>query len=439
MWSRPRVATWGFMALVCTQVASPAYAVALHDLLQASAQSHPSVRAANFEAGASLDGVEAAKRQYWPTLTVQAESGKSSAASRSLRVEQTLWNGGLTKNEISSAETKLSISRFKLELQKQKQALQVGAAWQALWSAQGRLKVAQTSQVQLKRFETMMRRRVEGELSVPVELELVRARLLQAKVDASRAQADSQAAIERLEQLSGFKGLQKDIGVLPVGLPVTTFTPSIDMLQGTLAQVESVVDRQPEVRLAREEILLARQQVSVRRSQLSPQAFARLDQPLVGGQKAKAYVGMAYSTGAGFSSFLEVDALAKRAQAAEQGAEAAALDIRMSLMVDMTEVVNARERLASLSDAVRGADTVLESYERQFVANRKSWQDLMNAVRELSQNEAARVEAETQLVGALLRLQLRIDPAAIDARIAAGSPRPQNADLPTVGPKPRGN
>jgi adhesin transport system outer membrane protein len=372
-------------------------------------------------------------------VSVQAESGNaSSTASRSLRVEQTLWNGGLTKNEVGSAEIKLNISRSKVELQKQKQALQVGAAWQALWSAQGRQRVAQTSQVQLRRFESMMRRRVEGELSVPVELELVRARLLQAKVDASRAQADSRSAIERLEQLTGIKGLQKDIGILPVGLPVATFAPSIDRLQAALVQVDSVVDRQPEVRLAREEILYARQQVNVRQSQIAPQAYARLDQPLSGGQKARAYVGMTYSTGAGFSSFLEVEALSKRAQAAEQTAESAAQDVRINLTVDMTELLNARERLGALTDAVRGADTVLESYERQFVANRKSWQDLMNAVRELAQNEAARVEAETQLIGALLRVQLRVDPSAIDERIAVGSAETSDADRQPVGLKPRG-
>jgi adhesin transport system outer membrane protein len=90
--------------------------------------------------------------------------------------------------------------------------------------------------------------------------------------------------------------------------------------------------------------------------------------------------------------------------------ETAQLEARQSLVLDLSELQNARNRLDALTESVQGASTVLDSYERQFVANRKSWQDLMAAVRELSQSEAARVEAETQLVGALIRIQLKVDP-----------------------------
>lgn len=398
-----------------------AQTLTLRELLEASSNTHPSVRAVRFQSDAAGDGVEVAKRQYWPTLSVQAEGkSASSGGARLLRVEQTLWNGGLTGASVKGAEISLDMARSRVSIQQQKMALQVGSAWQALWSAQGRLQVAQASLRQLSRFEQMMIRRVQAELSVPVELELVRARLLQARVDASRAQTDIQTTTERLEQLTRLKGIREKLGALPVGQTAQTFDAAIARLQSAInTQIDDLVSNQPEVRLAQEEIESARQQVEVRKAQAMPQAYARLDQSLTGRRDTSAYLGINYTTGAGFSAFLEAQALDKRAQAAEQNAESAALEMRQTLIVDMSELQNARLRLEALSDAVRGADTVLESYERQFVANRKSWQDLMNAVRELGQNEAARVDAETQLVGALIRVQLRVDPANVDPAIEA--------------------
>ena len=404
---------------MCSLLSAPVHSVTLRDLIDASAQTHPSVLAAKFDADAAGDGVEIAKLQYWPTLSAQVDSG--SDGSRLLRAEQTLWNGRYTEFGVRSAELGLSIARAKQQLQRQKLALLVGVSWQALWSAQGRLKVAESAQRQLTRFEEMMGRRVQAELSVGVELELVRARLLQSRVDATRAQADIQAAIERLEQLTGLRGLKESLGKLPVGQRVEVFDSSITRLQSAAAQMDDVVTLQPEVRLAREEARYSLQQVELRRAQASPQIYMRLDQYVSGERDTKAYIGLTYTTGAGFSAPLEVKALSKRAQGAEQSLESMELEIRQGLVLDMSELLNARQRLAALSDAVNGAVNVLDSYERQFVANRKSWQDLMNSVRELSQNETARVEAESQLVGAMLRVQLRVDPAAIDGAIAVGT------------------
>jgi adhesin transport system outer membrane protein len=50
---------------------------------------------------------------------------------------------------------------------------------------------------------------------------------------------------------------------------------------------------------------------------------------------------------------------------------------------------------------------VLVSYQRQFQASKKTWQDLLNAVRELAQNQYALADARASLQGAMYRLQIR--------------------------------
>ena len=60
------------------------------------------------------------------------------------------------------------------------------------------------------------------------------------------------------------------------------------------------------------------------------------------------------------------------------------------------------------SKASEGSEKVLESYQRQFQAGRKSWLDLLNAVRELAQNEYALADAKAGMVSAMNRLQIRM-------------------------------
>ena len=52
---------------------------------------------------------------------------------------------------------------------------------------------------------------------------------------------------------------------------------------------------------------------------------------------------------------------------------------------------------------------MLESYERQFQGGRKSWLDLLNAVRELVQNEYSLAEAKASLMAAIYKFQIRAD------------------------------
>lgn len=86
-----RLVSLALTLLLSTQ----AHALTLRELLDASANTHPTVRAARFQSDAGGDSVAVAKRQYWPTLSVEVESKKAiEGGSRLFRIEQTLWNGG---------------------------------------------------------------------------------------------------------------------------------------------------------------------------------------------------------------------------------------------------------------------------------------------------------------------------------------------------------
>ncbi len=52
---------------------------------------------------------------------------------------------------------------------------------------------------------------------------------------------------------------------------------------------------------------------------------------------------------------------------------------------------------------------ISDSYDRQYLVGRKSWIDLMNAVREQTQTRMALVDAQASALGASRRLQVIIN------------------------------
>jgi adhesin transport system outer membrane protein len=99
--------------------------------------------------------------------------------------------------------------------------------------------------------------------------------------------------------------------------------------------------------------------------------------------------------------------LASRVASAEELVQAAATDLRQAILIDYDEYVYATARIQGLEQSVSGANKVLASYQRQFQAGKKTWQDLLNALRELAQNQYALADARASMQGAIHRLKIR--------------------------------
>ena len=120
------------------------------------------------------------------------------------------------------------------------------------------------------------------------------------------------------------------------------------------------------------------------------------------------YVGISYTPGAGFSNIIEAQALGTRIASQDQLVEVAQREVQETLRIDREEFGNARLRIEALEKAALGSGLVLESYQRQFHAGRKTVQDLFSAVRDLAQDEYALADARSSLVGAMHRLEIRM-------------------------------
>lgn len=386
----------------------------LQYLLEATAASYPSLMASRTEARANEQDLEATQRQRWPTFSSSVESLTGNARSfpsRSVQVEQTVWDAGRVSARISEAQANVDQGYVKTILQRQELFLQVVAGWQNLMSASSRAQVAAQTIKRLREFQAQMQRRVDAEASPRIDLELANARLLQTEVELETAQSSLQVALTRLEQLSGEQNLAAFLSDLPA-------MPSLQETQG-LAQKMSQIDwhrvaaEHPSVMRAQYEAQQAKSRLKVKQSEGWPQIYVRAFQPLgtlptSSDTGMTTFIGLRYTPGAGLSNFIEAQALETRISSAELTVMTAHRDIQQTLLSDQEEWANTRKRIAALEKSVLGSDLVLASYQRQFQAGRKTWQDLLNAVRELAQNQYALVDAQAAMMGAMYRLQVRM-------------------------------
>ena len=394
--------------IVGVQSAS-ARVLSLAYLLDQAAQAHPTLQAARLDVRASAEDLQAVQRQRWPTVSAVLETKSTNTtvtSTRALRLEQNLWDGGRTSARIREAEANISVNEARIYIQNQTLSMQIVNAWQNLLSADGRIQVARDTLDQLDKYRQQMTRRVTADVSPPIDLELVQSRILQTEVELTQARNARQIALGKLEQYSGVEGLSR----LQQRAPVAPGLAQTEQAANQLAALDwfDVASQHPDVHKARKDAQVAQQRIDAKRAEQWPQVYLRLDQPIgATNNDLTGFVGLRYTPGAGLATGVEAQALASRAASLEQTVDTAMRNVLEAMYADRDELSTSRTRMLALDKSVQGSRNVLESYGRQFTAGRKTWQDLMNAVRELAQNQYNLVDAHAGMVSAMYRLQIR--------------------------------
>jgi adhesin transport system outer membrane protein len=395
----------------------------LSALVAAAVRNHPVAQSAQARRRAAVQDIAVANRSRWPTLSAIAESevGGATAASRAmtLRVEQTLWDNGVGDARISAVATAADISALQVTLEQQDLAVQTINSWEAMLSAQRRLNAAATTLAVIEGFKVQMTRRVDSMASPAIDLELVEARLLQTLVEHLTAKSGLEMALQNLARLTGLAQLGRQVWANESQVSAPLSREDISAFRGQLRVVDwsAITSKHPLVQKARLEYELANVQLKVKQADRWPQAYVRLEQPLIdnpltGSSQASYLVGFRYTPGAGFSNHLEAAALVERLEAQSHDIEAATRTVTQLIYDDEQVFETSAVQVKAQAASLKGSQQVLASYERQFQAGRKTLQDLLNAAREVAQNEFNLSDAQSAMQGAMYRLHVRLGAVA---------------------------
>jgi len=362
-----------------------------------AAVNHPSVRMRQGERAGAQARLEAARWQRYPQLSVQAVAGTSGNQESALVAQVPVWVAGRIDAEVDAATLRVGATAAAVEGAQLAIMEAVLAAFGELSRLRDRSVAASASVEQHARLAALIERRVAAEVSSQADLTLARGRLAQAQGELRQIEVQMAAARSALEQAVG----RPVPGVAPMPARALQF-PDVD------AAVLAARDASPELRRLQREIDAAQRDVQARRAARYPQVVARIRYDLGsgGGSSHQAQLGLDYQTGPGFAAAAAVREAEARVETLRQEHEAQVQGLSERARTDWTTARVLGQQIEDLQLALRSTQEFAESTDRQYVIGRKSWIEVLNAHREVSQTAQLAADAYWGAQVAVHRLHL---------------------------------
>ena len=365
---------------------------ALDAMVEAALSSSPLVAASEaVSVGAEAD-LRSAKWQRFPNLSAEvlATTGGSDIAdtdgiAANLTLEQPVWAGGSISSQIREARFNAEAAESRVDVTGQTLVLDIVQAYYDVVLYEGRVAVLNEGIAQYLELSEGIERRVQQQVSPKVDLTLALSRIAQREADLATAKEMRDIANGRLVELVGEEA---DLAAITVPDQLPTVPPE-ELAAEELKTCSPALEERARL------VDAATAAYDNSRAQLFPRLLFQLSQNELTG--ARAALVLRAQTGNGLSKLSQID----RAEAdiARATADLVQTDRQVRTLL--------RRQYARYRSGVRGAEVsdqaalasadLLASYERQFVAGRRSWLDLSNAVSEVL---SARISANDNRVTA---------------------------------------
>lgn len=383
--------------------APPGIPSALLRAAATAAENYPTIRNAEAEVRASRADLRGARWLRFPSLTLEAlaltqgrEGFAGSGLTANIVGEQPIYTFGKLGGTIDRAEANLLVRRAALDETAQQVALQVSDSFFNLALSARRQAVLEAGLKQHRALLQTIQNRVRQEVSPQSDLDLAMSRTAQLEQDLELAKASRSSSLSRLVQLVGSSSI--DFGNVP------------DYDKGSMHPTEEgAIDRalncDPKLARLRGEVLVAEADAKVAKGSIFPQVLGQVTHNEITGTRAG--IILRAQTGAGLSQLAASDAARTRAQAAVFSVAAAERELREALQLDFVNNRASGERVNANSQASLTSELVTESYKRQFITGRRTWLDVMNAVREATSSKLSMADAEIGAMASNAHIWLR--------------------------------
>lgn len=372
-----------------------------HAVQQALA-THPSIRSQQSSHDAAKADLDAASWQRYPAPSLSATKQESGQSNTVLTLQQPLWTGGKITANIDGAKSRLDTSEAAINETKRDITLNLITAYTEVLRLQARQEYAVMNVREHEKLLQLVTRRVEHEVTPPVDKGLAQSRLYQATNDLSSITQDLSNALMQLSQLVG-KNIEKIA-------PLDADTPDVPKSKED-AQKQAEEYSPTLARLAFE-VSAADADISSKKSVYLPQLALTYEKTFGGNVLGSLPPGertmltMNIQPGSGLSSISGVDSATAKRQAARQNRDSALRDLQQSISTDWNELVAARLRFENATLSGKISDDVFESYVRQYTTGRKGWLDVLNSAQEAASSKMAAADASAQITRSALRLRL---------------------------------
>lgn len=378
----------------------------LVEAMQRAVLTHPAVSTAKANRDASRADLRGAKWLRFPSVTVEAlavtggrDSNTRNGFEPNLVVEQPIYTAGRIGGSIDRAEADLEASESAIGETALEIAHRTVQAYFDLALAARREAILSQSLEQTHDLVETIRNRVNQEVSPRSDLDLAIARTAQIQQDLASVRGQRSAALNRLRELVGSDDF--DFGNVPRLDPALSVPDASEVAARAL-------ECSPQLERLRSELEIAEADRKIARGNLFPQVIGQLSHNEVTGSRAAVVLRM--QMGNGLSRLAAIDSSASRIDAAGFAIASAERAIRENVLLQFDSYRAARLRIESGRLASSTTREVTASFQRQFIAGRRTWLDVMNAVRE--EMNARLSEADAEILAMSTAAQIFLDTCA---------------------------
>lgn len=379
----------------------------LSEALVLASSTHPTVTAAVVNARAAGVDVKAARWGRFPSVNVQGLllDQRAGRIQPEVSVELPLWTGGRISAGIHRATAKQRAMQAGYEEAVETISIAVVRSYYDLYRWRGRVTIYADSVDRQKVMVATMERRVAQEVSPQSDLELARMRLLQIQQQLSQAEAQAALVLQQLRELVGDPAYTPDQAVLrPRQWP--------QFSQDALIEEAKAYD--PRLRRLRFEADAIDEEARIYRAGLMPRLSGQYSYNEISGHR----VGLVLRAQAegGLSSLASARASELRGETAQFQAAAAERELRDQIVGDFLDYKSNSERAGIAQAVSASSQRMTESYMRQFTSGRRTWLDVMNAVREATSAQIDALDCEVAALSGMSRLMLRAGRWRLEAK-----------------------
>ena len=371
----------------------------LAEAAQRALDQSPLVMARLAELAALEADLNSTERLRYPNLSAEilATTGGSNVADAdglavNLALEQPIWAGGAIGNQIDAARGERDVGATSVREARFNLLLAVIDAWYEALLSYERVRALDEGLVEYNRLVLSIERRVAQQVSPYADLTLAQSRLTQLEVQRMTAQERGDAAMLRLTELVGME----------VPAPVL---PDMEIAEGLPPEpvaVDELMACSPALARMRGQIDVAEARARTARSNLFPQVLLQLSQNEITG--ARAALVLRAQTGNGLNLLTQVDSAEARVDAAVAELGQTDREVRRLVRAEYVTLRAGQLRIEAGELASQAASDLLASYQRQFVAGRRSWLDVLNAAREVTDAQVTESDARVLTAASATRI-----------------------------------
>ncbi len=372
---------------------------------------NPQVIASRAALAVSQADLETAQWLRYPSLTADvlaATRGSNIADSDGLTLnvalEQPLWAGGSINGQIDAARGLRDAGAEALREARFGVLLGIIDSWFAALRAGERARAIEVGLDDHRALVGSIERRVAQQVSPLADLTLARSRATQLEIELAATREAEANALLRLRELTG---------VAPEALAMPG-AEIFDAIPPEPIAFDEMLACAPALGRIRGQIASAEAEVRSAKGALYPRLLLQLSQNELTG--ARAAVVVRAQTGNGLSRFSAIDRAEARVDQGIAQLGAVEREIRARIGTEYVALRSNRAQAEAGASASAAAADLQASYQRQFVAGRRSWLDVLNAAREVA---TARISESDTRVGAaagatrILAMSCRWRPAGL--------------------------